>query len=84
MEAAEKAVLHAVQDEVDSLFHDMQHQDDHPLKASSPKKAKEGIQKGVQKAKKHVEDTHKERKTMKADEIDAYLKSANSLYGMGY
>ncbi|CAB9508683.1 expressed unknown protein [Seminavis robusta] len=91
IEAAETAVLHAVQDEVDSLFHAIGHEDDHPLQSSCPKKAKktkEGIQKGLQKTKEHVEEAHEERKRwmrdLDAPEIDDYLKSVNSMYGMGF
>lgn len=89
IESAEKAVLHAVQEEVDSLFHET-HDAHHPLKdePKSAKKANQGVKKGVQKAKKHVEDSHKVRKGWMANqdgaEIEDYMKSITSVYGMGF
>ena len=72
IEAAEQAVLHAVQEEVESLFHDT-HNDNGKIKT------KEGIKKGVEKAKKHVEDSHQERKMWmhKGDSkaIDEYIQT---------
>ena len=86
MESAEKAVLHAVQEEVDQLFHGT----DHPFKdePKTTKKAKSSAKKGYEKAAKHVQDTHEERKRwiMEMDNkaIDEYIKSTNSMYGMGF
>ena len=90
IESAEKAVLHAVQEEVDTLFHDT-HDEHHPLKDEPPKaakKAKQGVKKGVQKAKKHVEESHEVRKGWITNKdsiaIEDYMRSANSMYGMGF
>lgn len=87
IEEAEKAVLHAVQQEVDSLFHGA---DEHPLRdePKTTKKAKASVKKGVEKASKHVEDNHEERKrwieSRDNKAIDEYIKSTNSMYGMGF
>jgi hypothetical protein len=89
IEAAEKAVLHAVQEEVETLFHETQDAQ-HPLKDDHPKtakKAKQGVTKGVQKAKKHVEASHEVRQGWMLDEdshaIEEYMKSATGMYGNG-
>jgi predicted flap endonuclease-1-like 5' DNA nuclease len=86
MEAAERAVLNAVKEEVDTLFHDSEH----PLQAEpqTTKEAKKSAKKGFEKAAKRVEDTHKERKRwiheMDDKAIDEYIKMTNSMYGMGF
>lgn len=91
IEAAETAVLHAVQEEVNNLFHAMSQEENHPLQtkcAKTASKTKEVIQKGLEKTKEHVDDAHKERRRwmheMDSKEIDMYLKSTNSLHGMGF
>lgn len=90
IEAAEKAVLHAVEEEVDSLFH-ATHDGNHPLKDEHPKvakKAKQGVKKGVQKAKKSAEETQNIRKGWVTEgdtaSVEAYMKSVNGMYGLGY
>jgi gas vesicle protein len=90
VEAAEKAVLHAVQEEVDILFSAISHEEDHPLQTNCAKtasKTKEVVQKGLEKTKEHVDDAHNERRRwmreMDAKEIDMYLKSTR-MYGLGF
>lgn len=71
MMAAEQAVLHAVQDEVDSLFHGTDHH--------------YHVTKAIQKASRDVRDTHKERKRwireMDDESVDEFMKSLNQIYG---
>jgi len=56
VEAAEKAVLQAIQAEVDTMFHT---EDDHHHDAES----KTTVQAGLQKASKGVQDVHQDRRT---------------------
>jgi len=59
--------------------------DEHPKVA---KKAKQGVKKGVQKAKKSAEETQNIRKGWVTEgdtaSVEAYMKSVNGMYGLGY
>jgi len=76
IESAEKAVLHAVQDEVDVLFHSDEHKHD-----EHAQKAKKAIKKRFHDTKKKVEDSHKERrKWMKEEDRSAVQEYLNTIY----
>jgi len=77
MEAAEVAVLHAIQDEVGGLFHGTH--PDHPV-VVPVKKAQKSVQRGVQKATKEVQEHHNERQTYDAQAIHDYVKSSANQY----
>ena len=72
LESAEKAMVHAVEEEVRLLFEDPDH-DHHPH-------AKDKVHSGIQKAKAHVEDTHEKRRqwiqTGDQQSIDMLLDSS--------
>lgn len=59
VESAEKAVLQAVRDEVDTIFHDLEHHNDHKETVAQ---AKTSVKKGVQKATAKVKDIHEHRR----------------------
>jgi hypothetical protein len=68
-------VLHAVEQEVDLLFHELKHEhgEQHATKAGASAK------KGLAKAKKHVEEAHEHRRQWLSDEmvrnIEDYIES---------
>jgi len=74
VESAEKAVLHAIQDEVGTLFHDLEHHDDR----EAAKKAEKVVKKGVSSAHKKVEESHEARRSWLKDSsgkrIEEYLQ----------
>jgi hypothetical protein len=78
VEAAEKAVLHAVEQEVELLFHDLknEHGETHAEKAGKTAK------KGLEKAKKHVEETHEHRRKWLSDDAVRNLEEYIEL-GLG-
>jgi len=86
VEAAEKAVLHAVQEEVDQLFHELHSHDNNNAKGKGNKH--HAAKQGVQKAKQHVEQSHQERQKWMSEKdakaIDEYIKTANSMYGLNF
>jgi hypothetical protein len=57
VESAEHAFLHAIEDEVDTLFHQEEHHDE-----ETKTKVKESMKSGVKKAKKKVEDDVQKRR----------------------
>ena len=59
IESAEKAMLHAVQDEVENLFHGLEIHDDR----KEVKKAKKALKIGVKEASKQLDDAHGHRRS---------------------
>jgi hypothetical protein len=64
VEAAETAVLHAIHDEVDTLFHELEHHDKHKVAVAQ---AKTTVKEGVQKTTAKVKDIHDHRRSWLAD-----------------
>lgn len=69
VEAAENALLHAVEDEVHNLFHEMEHHDDH-----EKEHAKKVVKAGVKKASKKTEDAHEHRRKWLEGETTSFIE----------
>lgn len=72
VEAAERAVLRAVEQEVDTLFHETEHHH-HDDDQEHKKETKAAVKAGVKSAKKKLEDTHKHRREWLLQEGEAGL-----------
>lgn len=72
VEAAEKAVLHAIQEEVDTIFHEVEHNDEHKKEADV--QAKHTVKEGVKKASGKVEDHHKHRRRWLSNDEDSLIE----------
>ena len=72
VETAEKAVLHAIQEEVDTLFHDVEHHKDGPNATIA--QAKSTVKEGVQKASAKVKDTSEHRRGWLANESNSRIE----------
>jgi hypothetical protein len=77
IEAAEKAVLHAVNSELKIIFRELEHHDD----AHAAKQAQKILKHGVAKANKHLDDSHEQRRNWLTDDtngeerkIEEYMK----------
>lgn len=68
VEAAERAVLRAVEQEVETLFHEPEH---HHEDEEHKKQTKEAVQAGVKSSKKRVQDTHEHRREWLLQEGEA-------------
>jgi hypothetical protein len=62
VEAAEKALLRAVDEEVNSLFHDLKTHDEDDPHPAKKEKAATSVKSGVEKGKKKVEDVRDHRR----------------------
>jgi hypothetical protein len=69
VESAEKAFLHAVENEVATLFRDLS--EEHRNEPKIAKNAETGIKSGVEKAKKAVDEAHKNRRDWLSVELGA-------------
>jgi len=72
VEAAEKAVLHAIEGEVDTLFHHEEHHHEEAA-AADAQKHKTTVKEGLKKASKRVEDHHEDRRSWLQKNIDRGL-----------
>eukprot|EP00980_Cylindrotheca_fusiformis_P004897 scaffold1041_cov121-Cylindrotheca_fusiformis.AAC.2 len=72
IEAAEKAVLHAVNDEVMNLFHES---DGSNSNNNEAKRAQEVLKEGVLKANKHLNDSHEHRRSWFTSETEGELRN---------
>jgi type II secretory pathway component PulC len=72
IESAEKAVLHAVEQEVGTIFHELEHHEDKKVAKQAEKVVKQSVKKATEKA----EETAKHRREWLADSqssIEEYL-----------
>jgi hypothetical protein len=78
IESAEKAFLHAVQDEVETIFHDLKHHDDDELS----RKAVESAKKALDRATAKVQDKTEHRRESILGQglsVDEYIRSYTSM-----
>ena len=74
VEAAEKAVLHAVEDEVQNLFHDLKDDHhDHDVDKKTRKAITDHAKRGVESTKKMVDEKREDRRNWLSTEMDRRL-----------
>ena len=72
VESAEKAVLHAIQTEVETLFHELDHHEDHKDMLA---RAKTTVKKGVQKAMTKVDEAQDHRREWFSTQSNALIEA---------
>lgn len=80
IEAAEKAVLHAVNDEVNNIFHELEHHDD----ADEGKRAQQVLEQGIVKANKHLDASHEHRRNWFTNIPDAEARTIEDYMKYGW